>query len=60
MCVSLPSPCHLPLQVDVYIYEPNGISRVEVPNSLGHQFEGLTRVMSTKDKVRPHRRMGRF
>ncbi|XP_075900272.1 inter-alpha-trypsin inhibitor heavy chain H2 isoform X2 [Nelusetta ayraudi] len=38
-------------QVDVYIYEPNGISRVEAPNSLGHQFEGLIRVTSTKDKA---------
>lgn len=53
-------PCHLALQVDVYIYEPNGISRVEAPNSLGHQFEGLIRVTSTKDKVRPHRCMRRF
>lgn len=60
MCVSLSPPCHLPLQVDVYIYEPNGISRVEAPNSLGHQFEGLIRVTSTKDKVRPHRCMRRF
>lgn len=44
--------CHHPLQVDVYIYEPKGISTVQVPNSLGHQFEDLIRVTSTKDKVR--------
>lgn len=39
-------------QVDVYIYEPNGISMVEVPNSLGHQFVELVKVTSTKDKVK--------
>lgn len=42
-----------PPQVDVYIYEPKGISRVEAPNSLGHQFEDLIKITSTKDKVRP-------
>lgn len=45
----MPLPCP---QVDVYIYEPNGISMVQVPNSLGHQFEELTKVTSTKDKVK--------
>lgn len=39
-------------QVDVYIYEPNGISMVQVPNSLGHQFVELIKVTSTKDKVK--------
>lgn len=41
-------------QVDVYIYEPNGIAMVQVPNSLGHQFEELIKVTSTKDKVNLH------
>ncbi|KAJ8261765.1 hypothetical protein GJAV_G00158150 [Gymnothorax javanicus] len=39
------------LQVDVYIYEPNGISFIEVPNSLGGQFAEMTKVTQTKDKA---------
>lgn len=39
-------------QVDVYIYEPNGISFMETPNTLGAQFAELVQVTSTKDKVR--------
>ncbi|XP_029017487.1 inter-alpha-trypsin inhibitor heavy chain H2 [Betta splendens] len=39
------------LQVDVYIYEPKGISAVQTPNTLGAQFEELIKVTSTKDKA---------
>lgn len=38
-------------QVDVYIYEPNGIAKVEAPNNLGAQFDELIKVTSTKDKA---------
>uniref|UniRef100_A0A8D3A0G3 Inter-alpha-trypsin inhibitor heavy chain 2 n=1 Tax=Scophthalmus maximus TaxID=52904 RepID=A0A8D3A0G3_SCOMX len=38
-------------QVDVYIYEPKGISSVLTPNGLGEQFTGLFKVTSTKDKA---------
>ncbi|KAM4569507.1 inter-alpha-trypsin inhibitor heavy chain H2 [Odontesthes bonariensis] len=37
-------------QVDVYIYEPKGISMVQTPNTLGGQFEELIKVTTTKDK----------
>ncbi|XP_035282117.1 inter-alpha-trypsin inhibitor heavy chain H2 [Anguilla anguilla] len=39
------------LQVDVYIYEPKGISFVEAPNTLGEQFSELTKITKTKDKA---------
>ncbi|XP_037617091.1 inter-alpha-trypsin inhibitor heavy chain H2 isoform X2 [Sebastes umbrosus] len=39
------------LQVDVYIYEPKGISKVEAPNTLGEQFAELIKVTSSKDKA---------
>ncbi|CAN9508439.1 unnamed protein product [Ophioblennius macclurei] len=38
-------------QVDVYIYEPKGISSVHTPNTLGEQFTGLVHVTSSKDKA---------
>ncbi|XP_049423182.1 inter-alpha-trypsin inhibitor heavy chain H2 [Epinephelus fuscoguttatus] len=38
-------------QVDVYIFEPKGISTVQTPNTLGEQFEGLIKVTSSKDKA---------
>nr|XP_020468981.1 inter-alpha-trypsin inhibitor heavy chain H2 [Monopterus albus] len=38
-------------QVDVYIFEPNGISSVQIPNTLGAQFEELVRVTQTNDKA---------
>ncbi|XP_035003901.2 inter-alpha-trypsin inhibitor heavy chain H2 isoform X2 [Hippoglossus stenolepis] len=38
-------------QVDVYIYEPNGISTVETPNMLGSQFSDFIKVTSSKDKA---------
>nr|XP_019965393.1 PREDICTED: inter-alpha-trypsin inhibitor heavy chain H2-like [Paralichthys olivaceus] len=38
-------------QVDVYIYEPNGISTVQTPNTLGSQFSQLVKVTSSKDKA---------
>ncbi|XP_023134217.2 inter-alpha-trypsin inhibitor heavy chain H2 [Amphiprion ocellaris] len=38
-------------QVDVYIYEPKGISSVQTPNTLGVQFSDLIKVTSTKDKA---------
>ncbi|KAG5267780.1 hypothetical protein AALO_G00225650, partial [Alosa alosa] len=39
------------LHVDVYIFEPKGISMVEVPNTLGELFTGLTTVTKSKDKA---------
>ncbi|XP_063073765.1 inter-alpha-trypsin inhibitor heavy chain H2 [Engraulis encrasicolus] len=39
------------LQVDVYIFEPKGVSMVETPNTLGEHFHGLTTVTKTKDKA---------
>ncbi|MCI4388978.1 hypothetical protein PGIGA_G00092290 [Pangasianodon gigas] len=39
------------LQVDVYIFEPKGIKFVEVPNTLGEHFKGLTRITHTKEKA---------
>ncbi|XP_037551824.1 inter-alpha-trypsin inhibitor heavy chain H2 [Nematolebias whitei] len=38
-------------QVDVYIYEPNGIAFVETPNTLGAQFADFVKVTSTEDKA---------
>uniref|UniRef100_A0A667ZUV2 Inter-alpha-trypsin inhibitor heavy chain 2 n=1 Tax=Myripristis murdjan TaxID=586833 RepID=A0A667ZUV2_9TELE len=38
-------------QVDVYIYEPKGISMVETPNTLGDQFNELIKKTFTKDKA---------
>ncbi|KAK5876672.1 hypothetical protein CesoFtcFv8_026004 [Champsocephalus esox] len=38
-------------QVDVYIFEPKGISMVETPNSLGEQFVQNIKVTSTKEKA---------
>ncbi|KAF7229431.1 inter-alpha-trypsin inhibitor heavy chain H2 isoform X1 [Nothobranchius furzeri] len=38
-------------QVDVYIYEPNGISMVEAPNLLGDQFAEMIKVTSSKEKA---------
>ncbi|XP_067437287.1 inter-alpha-trypsin inhibitor heavy chain H2 [Thunnus thynnus] len=38
-------------QVDVYIFEPRGITSVETPNTLGAQFTELIRVTSSKDKA---------
>ncbi|KAG7265625.1 hypothetical protein CRUP_023126 [Coryphaenoides rupestris] len=39
------------LQVDVYIYEPKGISFVRSSNGFGEQLTGLTKVNTTKDKA---------
>ncbi|XP_075967434.1 inter-alpha-trypsin inhibitor heavy chain H2 [Anarhichas minor] len=38
-------------QVDVYIFEPKGISTVQAVNSLGEQFEELIKVTLSKDKA---------
>uniref|UniRef100_A0A096LWG3 Inter-alpha-trypsin inhibitor heavy chain 2 n=1 Tax=Poecilia formosa TaxID=48698 RepID=A0A096LWG3_POEFO len=38
-------------QVDVYIYEPKGISKLETPNTLGERFVNLIQVTATKDKA---------
>ncbi|XP_017267146.1 inter-alpha-trypsin inhibitor heavy chain H2 [Kryptolebias marmoratus] len=38
-------------QVDVYIYEQNGIASVETSNTFGTQFAELIKVTSTKDKA---------
>ncbi|XP_070784748.1 inter-alpha-trypsin inhibitor heavy chain H2 [Enoplosus armatus] len=38
-------------QVDVYIFEPKGISMVRTPNTLGEQFADLIKVTSSKDKA---------
>ncbi|KAM3587599.1 uncharacterized protein V6R79_009820 [Siganus canaliculatus] len=38
-------------QVDVYIFEPKGISMVQTPNTLGAQFAEMIKVTSTKDKA---------
>ncbi|XP_070709809.1 inter-alpha-trypsin inhibitor heavy chain H2 isoform X2 [Pempheris klunzingeri] len=38
-------------QVDVYIFEPKGISMVQTPNTLGEQFAELIKVTSSKDKA---------
>ncbi|XP_061570167.1 inter-alpha-trypsin inhibitor heavy chain H2 [Cololabis saira] len=37
--------------VDVYIYEPSGISTIQASNSLGAQLSELTQVTSSKDKA---------
>lgn len=39
-------------QVDVYIFEPNGISRVQTQHQLGHKFNDFISVTKTKNKVR--------
>ncbi|XP_048465956.1 inter-alpha-trypsin inhibitor heavy chain H2 [Rhincodon typus] len=39
------------LQVDVYIFEPQGISRIEAPNMLGEQFDGLIRMTKGENKA---------
>ncbi|KAJ8384548.1 hypothetical protein AAFF_G00200810 [Aldrovandia affinis] len=39
------------LQVDVYIYEPKGISFIEAPNTLGEYFEGVAKITQSKDKA---------
>uniref|UniRef100_A0A3P8WXA5 Inter-alpha-trypsin inhibitor heavy chain 2 n=1 Tax=Cynoglossus semilaevis TaxID=244447 RepID=A0A3P8WXA5_CYNSE len=39
------------LQVDVYIYEPKGISWVQTPSTLGEQFSELIRTTQSRDKV---------
>lgn len=38
-------------QVDVYIFEPKGIKFVTAPNTLGDQFEDLTKITHTKEKA---------
>uniref|UniRef100_A0A665UWY3 Inter-alpha-trypsin inhibitor heavy chain 2 n=1 Tax=Echeneis naucrates TaxID=173247 RepID=A0A665UWY3_ECHNA len=38
-------------QVDVYIFEPQGISMVQTPNTLGSQFSDLIKTTSSKDKA---------
>ncbi|XP_041833401.1 inter-alpha-trypsin inhibitor heavy chain H2 [Melanotaenia boesemani] len=38
-------------QVDVYIFEPKGISTVQTPNNLGEQFGELFKVTTSKDKA---------
>lgn len=40
-------------QVDVYIFEPQGIATVKASNTFGAQFADLIKVTSTKDKVTP-------
>ncbi|XP_062852801.1 inter-alpha-trypsin inhibitor heavy chain H2 [Trichomycterus rosablanca] len=39
------------LQVDVYIFEPKGVKFVRAPNTLGEQFEGLTKITHTGEKA---------
>ncbi|XP_067861209.1 inter-alpha-trypsin inhibitor heavy chain H2 [Heptranchias perlo] len=39
------------LQVDIYIYEPQGISYIEAPNMLGAQFDGLIRITKGDNKA---------
>ncbi|XP_026065700.1 inter-alpha-trypsin inhibitor heavy chain H2-like isoform X1 [Carassius auratus] len=39
------------LQVDVYIFEPKGISFVTASNTLGKQLSELTKISHTKDKA---------
>ncbi|KAK0144713.1 Inter-alpha-trypsin inhibitor heavy chain H2 [Merluccius polli] len=38
------------LQVDVYIYEPTGISHLVAKNSFGEQFNGMIKVMHTTNE----------
>ncbi|XP_035531345.1 inter-alpha-trypsin inhibitor heavy chain H2 [Morone saxatilis] len=38
-------------QVDVYIFEPKGISTVQTPSTLGEQFAGMISVTQSKDKA---------
>uniref|UniRef100_A0A3Q3W9S6 VWFA domain-containing protein n=1 Tax=Mola mola TaxID=94237 RepID=A0A3Q3W9S6_MOLML len=39
------------LQVDVYIFEPKGISMIQSPNTLGNQFADLIHVTTSKGKA---------
>uniref|UniRef100_A0A4W3IQP1 Inter-alpha-trypsin inhibitor heavy chain 2 n=1 Tax=Callorhinchus milii TaxID=7868 RepID=A0A4W3IQP1_CALMI len=39
------------LQIDVYIYEPEGIRTIEAPNMLGTQFDGLIKVTQGEHKA---------
>ncbi|XP_072419101.1 inter-alpha-trypsin inhibitor heavy chain H2 [Chiloscyllium punctatum] len=39
------------LQVDVYIFEPQGISRIEAPNMFGTQFDGVIRITKGENKA---------
>ncbi|KAL4659317.1 inter-alpha-trypsin inhibitor heavy chain H2, partial [Arapaima gigas] len=39
------------LEVDVYIYEPRGITFVKASNTLGEKFNEVTKVVSSKDKA---------
>ncbi|XP_041059074.1 inter-alpha-trypsin inhibitor heavy chain H2 [Carcharodon carcharias] len=39
------------LQVDVYIFEPQGISHIEAPNMLGAQFDGLIHITKGENKA---------
>lgn len=39
-------------QVDVYIFEPNGIAMVQTQHVLGNKFNDFIRVTKTKNKVR--------
>ncbi|CAJ1054572.1 inter-alpha-trypsin inhibitor heavy chain H2 [Xyrichtys novacula] len=41
-------------QVDVYIFEPKGISMVQTPHTLGENFANLIKVTNTKDKAHIH------
>ncbi|XP_029317778.1 inter-alpha-trypsin inhibitor heavy chain H2 [Cottoperca gobio] len=38
-------------QVDVYIFEPKGISTVQTPNTLGEKFADVIKVTSSKEKA---------
>lgn len=46
------------LQVDIYIFEPNGISMIEMPHTLGEKFRDAITVTKTKHKVRLENRSG--
>ncbi|KAI1888064.1 hypothetical protein AGOR_G00181200 [Albula goreensis] len=39
------------LQVDVYVYEPKGISFIEAPSTLGEQFAGAIKITHSKEKA---------
>lgn len=55
MCIPYTDPLirylYFSFQVDVYIYEPNGIKSVTAPNTLGEQFADLSKITQTKDKA---------
>ncbi|XP_056878996.1 inter-alpha-trypsin inhibitor heavy chain H2 [Takifugu flavidus] len=38
-------------QVDIYIFEPNGISMIQTPHTLGKQFIDIIKVTQTKHKA---------